>query len=143
MENTSKDLGTTLFLVSRAHHNKASMIFEQVGLKRGQPPILFKLGTQDGQTQTELAEKLELTTATLTNILQRMEMAGLVTRVREENDKRISRVYLTNLGRVKLDMARDSVIKIDRLAFDGFSPEERELLKLQLERVHHNLAKNI
>ena len=64
--------GKLLYLVSRAHHNLADRLFGQVGLYRGQAPVLFELVQQDGLTQSELAEKMELSQATLTNLLHRL-----------------------------------------------------------------------
>lgn len=132
-------LGYRLFLVSRAHHNQASRMFGEIGLFRGQPQVLFKLGDREGITQSELAEKLELTPATLTNLLTRMEHAGLIERRTDHIDSRCSRIFLTEAGRVKLSQAVEQTQKMDKAAFAGFSPEEQELLNQYLERVHQNL----
>jgi len=140
MPLSEKKLGRLLFLVSRAHHNQASQVFEQLGLYRGQPPVLFELGHQDGTPQVELAEKLELTPATLTNILHRMEASGLVIREPDPADKRISRVFLTPKGRDRLSRSREAADQIDRISFAGFSPEEQALMNEFLERVHTNLT---
>ena len=43
MESLKKP-GPLQFLVSKAHHHLASRVFEQMGLNRGPPPVLFELG---------------------------------------------------------------------------------------------------
>lgn len=139
MTDKSK-LGYRLFLVSRAHHNQAFRVFGEIGLFRGQPQVLFKLGEFEGLTQTELAEKLELTPATLTNLLTRMEHAGLIERRADATDSRCSRIFLTEAGRIKLSQAVEQTQKMDEAAFAGFSPSEQEQLNQYLERVHHNLT---
>ena len=135
-------LGYRLFLVSRAHHNLAFREFGQIGLFRGQPPVLFELGKEEGRTQSELAEKLELTPATLTNLLTRMEHAGLIERRTDASDSRCSRIYLTDAGRVKLSQAIQQTEKMDGIAFAGFSPEEHNTLNQFLERIHQNLTRD-
>ncbi|MEA4908544.1 MAG: MarR family transcriptional regulator [Chloroflexi bacterium] len=136
---TDKALGLLLFQVSRAHHNLASQVFEQLGLHRGQPPVLFELGRQDGITQSELAERMEVRPATLTNMLQRMEAAGFITRCRDQADSRVSRVYLTQAGKDVLVRARELANGMDHTAFAGFSSAEKGQIKDFLERIHASL----
>jgi len=135
-------LGYQLFLVSRAHHNQASRMFGEIGLFRGQPQVLFKLGEAEGLTQSELAEKLELTAATLTNLLTRMEQSGLIARRTDEMDSRCSRIFLTDNGRNKLAQAVAQTQKMDAVAFAGFNLEEQEQLNDYLERIHQNLTQD-
>ncbi|HCS40890.1 MAG TPA: MarR family transcriptional regulator [Anaerolineaceae bacterium] len=135
------NLGYRLFLVSRAHHNQASRMFGEIGLFRGQPQVLFNLGDREGVTQTELAEKLELTPATLTNLLTRMEHSGLIERRTDALDSRCSRIFLTDAGRIKLAQAVEQTQKMDAAAFAGFNVEELTLLHQYLERIHQNLTR--
>lgn len=135
------NLGYRLFLVSRAHHNQASRMFGEIGLFRGQPQVLFNLGDREGVTQTELAEKLELTPATLTNLLTRMEHSGLIERRTDVLDSRYSRIFLTDAGRIKLAQAIEQTQKMDAAAFAGFNAEELKLLHQFLERIHQNLTR--
>ena len=131
--------GSLLFLVSKAQFHLASHIFEQMGLFRGQPPVLFQLGLHEGITQVELAEILEVTPATMTNILRRMQTSGLITRVRDTADARISHVFLTAEGRLALDRAHQMTQQMDGIAFNGLSPDELVALTDLLGRVHSNL----
>lgn len=135
-------IGHRLFLVSRAHHNQASRKFGEVGLFRGQPPVLFELGKHEGRTQSELAEELELTPATLTNLLTRMEHAGLIERRTDASDYRCSRIFLTDAGWIKRSQAVQQTEKISEIAFAGFSPEEQDQLNQYLERIHQNLTRD-
>lgn len=141
MSEKSK-LGYRLFLVSRAHHNQAFRRFGEIGLFRGQPQVLLKLGDFEGITQSELAEKLELTPATLTNLLTRMEHAGLIERRADTTDCRCSRIFMTEAGRTKLALAVEQTQKMDQAAFAGFSPEEQDQLQEFLDRIHQNLTRD-
>lgn len=134
-------LGYLLFLVSRGHHNLANRVFSQAGLSRGQPSVLFELGKNDGITQTELAKTIEVTQATLTNMLHRMEAAELINRVRDSEDARFTRIYLTDLGRQMLVQANELKEVMEQTAFAGFTSEEQQILKKYLERIHTNLVR--
>jgi DNA-binding MarR family transcriptional regulator len=141
MQLSVKDLGQKLFFVSKAHHKMANQTFERIGLCRGQPPVLFAMAEQDSMPQNELSERLEVTPATMTNLLHRMESAGYITRLRDELDKRISRVRLTSLGREKLALSLQLIDEMDQKAFEGFLPQEQVEINGYLERIHTNMTR--
>ena len=62
--------------------------------------------TPEGLRMNELAERILYSKSGFTRVVDRMEEAGLVRRVRPENDRRSVRVVLTDSGRVTLDRAR-------------------------------------
>jgi DNA-binding MarR family transcriptional regulator len=132
--------GFWLFLISRAFHNLASKVFREIGLYRGQPPVLTELGKQEGITQSELAERLELTQATMTNLLNRLEASGFIHRQRNSRDSRCSNLYLSEAGKEKLAEIRKTTLHIDQVAFNGFTAEEEETLNGFLKRIHKNLV---
>ena len=132
--------GFWLFLVSRAHHNFANKVFAEIGLFRGQTPVLSELGKHEGITQSELAEKLELTQATMTNLLKRLEASGFIHRQRNSRDSRCSNLYLSEAGKEKLAEIRKATLHIDQAAFNGFTAEEEEVLNGFLKRIHKNLV---
>src|SRR5438034_11784719 len=62
--------------------------------------------TPDGLRMNELAERILYSKSGFTRVVDRMEEAGLVRRVRPENDRRSILVILTDDGGTKLDHAR-------------------------------------
>ena len=136
-------LDTLLVFVSRSHQNVISKVFSKLKLPRGQPPVLFNLEGHEGVVQADLAKKLEVTPATLTNLLHRMERSGLVRREKDEVDIRATRVYLTEKGKATLEKAKLLVEEMDQITFSGFSETERQQMWDYLERVHQNLKKKI
>ncbi|MGH9895640.1 MAG: MarR family winged helix-turn-helix transcriptional regulator, partial [bacterium] len=62
--------------------------------------------TPDGLPMNELAERILYSKSGLTRVVDRMEEAGFVRRVRHENDRRSILVVLTDQGRSKLEQAR-------------------------------------
>jgi DNA-binding MarR family transcriptional regulator len=130
------------FLIYRiilAHRGLVRHKMREVGLHRGQPPVLFALQEHDGMANSEMAEFLHITPATLTNKVKRMEKVGLVIRHRDTEDERISRIYITDKGRGIMNELHDSVIDREEVILTGFSDEESELLKKYLKRVLSNI----
>jgi DNA-binding MarR family transcriptional regulator len=60
----------------------------------------------DGLRMNELAERILYSKSGFTRVVDRMEAAGLVRRVRPENDRRSVRVVFTDAGRATLEHAR-------------------------------------
>lgn len=133
------DLEQLFIKVGKAHRYLAGQLLDQHDIHRGQPPLLYALSKQDGQTNSELAGCLEVTPATITNMVKRMEKAGLVKRQRDAADERLIRVLLTEHGRDLFARVDDTLREINKIAFGNFSEEEkREMLQL-LEKMLGNL----
>lgn len=112
---------------------------EKIGLYRGQQFVLFVLWENEGLTHSELAEKILVRPATTTNLLKRMEKAGLVERRPDPHDQRVSRVYLTDAAQSMRDTVETTWQQIDEQIFAGFSSEERALFEQFLLRIQGNL----
>ena len=140
MVKSNSNLGYLLVRASRAHHILATRTFGKLGLHHGQPPVLFELNRHDGLTHNDLAEMLVVTPATISNLIQRMEVAGFVQRRRDAQDERISRVYLTDAGRSILAEALALAEEMDTTAFAGLSSEEQTTLANLLQRVEKNMT---
>ncbi|MCL6430220.1 MAG: MarR family transcriptional regulator [Anaerolineae bacterium] len=136
-------LDMLLVQVCRLHYLRAHELLEKIGLYRGQPPVLRALSEQEGLTHTELAERLRVTPATITRMLQRMEKAGFVERRPDPEDQRISRVYLTEAGRGVQSALHEVVRTMEAETLAGFSQEERALLRRLLERIRDNLLRAV
>ena len=60
--------------------------------------ILRNIRRQDGLTQSQLADKLEIRPQSLTRVLSELETAGYIVRKREDNDRRIITLHITEKG---------------------------------------------
>ncbi len=129
--------------VARLHYIRAHALLEAIGLYRGQPPLLHALWEQEGQTHTELAERLGLAPATVTRMLQRMERAGFLVRAADAADQRVSRVYLTPAGRAIRAAVEEVWETMERETFAGLTDEERATLRRLLSRIRDNLTRTV
>ena len=67
-----------------------------LGLTTGVFPVLLELWEEDGLTQKQLVERLDIEQPTMSNTLARMERDGLVQRRQDTGDLRSRRVWLTD-----------------------------------------------
>ncbi|MBN2390027.1 MAG: winged helix-turn-helix transcriptional regulator [Anaerolineae bacterium] len=134
-----ESLDFLLAQVGKAHRARMFTLFEELGLYHGQPPMLFALWDQDGQTHTELAGRLHIQASTVTKMVQRMEKAGFVERRNDPDDQRVSRVYLTPAGYAVRENVNRVWRQLEDETFDGFTLEEQVLLRRFFRQMRDNL----
>lgn len=100
----------------------------ELGFSPGQFPVLIELWNEDGLTQREILDRLEIEQATLANTLQRMERDGLIRREPHPRDKRAVRNFLTDKGRTIETKAMTAAEEADQALFKGFRHFEKELM---------------
>ena len=96
MKDHQDSLTFLLNKVVKKIHVLVKSKLEQYGINRGQPPVLFILKNHNGIPQKDIAEKLHITKATLTKIIQRMEKNDLIIKKIDPDDKRNTRIYLSD-----------------------------------------------
>jgi MarR family transcriptional regulator, transcriptional regulator for hemolysin len=82
------------------------------GTTRAQWIVLFRLREQEGLSQVDLADVLELQPISLVRLLDRLVEHGLVERRSDPRDRRANRLFLTATGRQladDLDSLRDAI----------------------------------
>ncbi|MGY3453387.1 MarR family winged helix-turn-helix transcriptional regulator [Bradyrhizobium sp. USDA 4353] len=97
---------------SRILRNYIDHRAKQRGTTRAQWVVLFRLRAQEGLSQVDLADVLELQPISLVRLLDRLVEQGLLERRHDPRDRRANRLYLTAAGREladSLDEVRDAV----------------------------------
>ena len=140
-EAVPESINHLLAQACRLHRARAHVLLEELGLYRGQPPVLRALWEQEGLTHTELAERLQVRPATITKMIQRMERAGFVERRQDLEDQRVSRVYLAQAGHAVREAVLGVWRRLEDETFAGFTLEESVLLRRFLLQVRDNLLK--
>ncbi|MBQ3272910.1 MAG: MarR family transcriptional regulator [Solobacterium sp.] len=107
----------------------------QYGLPQGYGRMMAVIYRCSGATQSELAEELGVRPQSLTKALTRLEQEGLIVRKKTEDNRRNTRVWITEAGTaVHRRMRAGRQARADRI-FSGFSAEEKEALAGYLERI--------
>ena len=126
--------------VCQAYRALSDAFMDQIAMHRAQAGLLCRLFVQDGMTQSDIAEQLSVQGATITNMLQRMEETGLVTRRRDDEDNRLVRVNLTEAGREREREITQQFLKLERAVFEGISDSDRVMLRQLLNQMLHNMS---
>ena len=103
---------------------------KQFGLNVGEFHTLLKLRVAPGQQLSagDLAEHLDLSTGAMTNRLDGLEEAGLVTRARDASDRRSVLVTMTPTGEELVVQAVESTAKEERAVLAALTDAQRRQL---------------
>ncbi|TCU18392.1 MarR family winged helix-turn-helix transcriptional regulator [Rhizobium sullae] len=112
-----------------------------LGFSPGQFPILLELWAEDGLTQKQLLERVDIEQATMANTLARMARDGLIERRPHPSDKRAQLIFLTPIARAIEDEAVRTAREADLALFQGFKTFERELMLEYIRRLLENAKK--
>ena len=110
---------------------------EDLGLTYPQWIAIVALWEQDGQTVSELGEKMFLESNTLTPVLKKLETMGYLRRQRDPADERQVRVSLTDEGR----LLREKGTHMNLVASTGLKPDEFVRLQETVVTLRDNLIK--
>ncbi|HWZ08136.1 MAG TPA: MarR family transcriptional regulator [Bradyrhizobium sp.] len=98
-----KQLITQLVESSRFLRNYIDHRAKGRGTTRAQWIVLFRLRDQEGLSQVDLADVLELQPISLVRLLDRLVEHGLVERRSDPKDRRANRLFVTAAGRQLAD----------------------------------------
>jgi DNA-binding MarR family transcriptional regulator len=140
-EDLSRNFGFILNDVARLMRTTFDRRVKSLGFTRSQWWVLNHLFRNDGATQSELAETLEVEKATLGRLLDRLEQKGWVRREGDANDRRAKRVFLTDEVEPALKAMRAAASEVRRDALTGLSSEDKDRFVDMLLAIKANLAR--
>jgi MarR family transcriptional regulator for hemolysin len=104
--------------------------------------ILLALQGRRHRAQRELAEAVGIEGPTLTHHLNRLELAGLVVRMRDPQNRRVHLVDLTPAGQAWFHEMLATVVAFDARLRNGLSDDEVAAAHELLDRLQVNVTTN-
>lgn len=92
----------------------------------GQFPALVMLYQKDGLTQAELCKLINVEQPTMANTLNRMERDGLIKRIADPDDKRRSRIHLTDQAKGFKDALMEKARAVPHQALESLSSSDQD-----------------
>lgn len=131
-------LGMTMKIVDYYIHE--SMQLQAIDLSKEQMIALKKLHDQDGIPQNELAFLTLRNKSSLTRLLVKMEKKNYIIRKQDKTDKRVNKVYLTDLGRAIFKKTRPLIKEVIDTMEKNISPSEKEQMIQLLKKIQVNFT---
>ena len=132
----------TMMKTNRTHHRLIEEKVRSVGLHRTSHMVLMYLShDEDSPSQRELAERLCVTPAAITGILNNLERDGLIRRC-SGKDSRTNEIVITDEGRAIVERSRELFFEVDTEMFAGLSEDELLAYISTLEKILSNMEKS-
>ena len=134
MARTDERVGYALKQAQQALRIAMDAALRPHGLTTAQYAALTALETGGPISGAELARRAFVTPQTMTDIVAKLDAAGLVARRPGEADRRVVRLALTDVGRARLAAAHVVVDDVEARMLRGFEAPERDRLRDALRR---------
>jgi DNA-binding MarR family transcriptional regulator len=133
-------IGRLLGFAGRMVGQRFQQVLDAEGLTHAGWQVLLLLAKSDHLTQREVAERVYVTQATVTGVMDTLERENYVIRERDEHDRRVVRVHLTLDGRVRVEQAMQRVSAEMRPLFDDMTVREEAVVRRFLTRTVRRLG---
>lgn len=113
-----------------------------LGVTNSQWRVIVNVFRQPGINQGALAELMEVEPITTCRMVDRLEMAGLLERRRDPNDRRAWQIHLTDAALPLIDKLRERAAGLNAVALAGLGEREQAELVRILDVIRLNLSGN-
>ncbi len=106
---------------------------QHLGVTASQAMVLNFLGEEDRVLSRTLGQKVQITSATMTGILDRLEKINLVERQRHSSDRRAILICLTEAGQKVAKEINSIMVKANEEYLEQISPENLKSFQATLQ----------
>ncbi|UIR56151.1 MarR family transcriptional regulator [Sphingobacterium sp. SRCM116780] len=133
--NQNKTIDYFLKISWQTIANKYNQIATQYGFTQAAGYILINIH-KEGTPVSQIANLTGVKTTSLSRVLNNLEKLGFIYREASEFDKRSVKVYLTELGKEKRELAKDVVRNFNHYLESNLTEKERSQLMKSLTKLN-------
>lgn len=133
-------VGYRIKLLSQLMTRKFQEQLEPFGLTPFHWVVLCCLWEEDGLATSSIGDRLHQVGGTLTGVLDRMEVRGIIRRERDQHDRRVWRIWLTDAGKELQTVLPPIAVNLREQALNGIPVSEREQFSEMLNQMIVNLS---
>lgn len=120
------NIGRLLSIIYRKGAIYKNNMFKKINITAAEAPFLLILNENDGVSQECLSEHLSIDKASTARVVQSLISKDMVEKKKDENDKRVNRIYLTEKGKDLIDDIVKVMLSWNDILTEGLSSEEIE-----------------
>jgi DNA-binding MarR family transcriptional regulator len=137
-----------IFLTNRVGRQLSRLLLERMEFEEFQPQsthmgLLADLMTNDDMRQQDLAISTIKDKGTVARALKQLEVAGMINRTVDKEDRRQKRIQITDKGLRLIDYAGEHAEHTISCAKKNITTEELALCTNVLNRIYHNLHQQL
>lgn len=127
--NSNQDRVQGISILSRIIQNDLKRNVKPYGLNENNYFFIFFIYDHPGTSQDELTRIMFLDHSTITRAVAKLIKLGYLERRPDEQDKRVSRLYLTSEGEALRKPLIELTKHAEKLAFGNLTDEERNIIQ--------------
>jgi DNA-binding MarR family transcriptional regulator len=127
-------------MTARLFDRQMAMRLRRHNVPIGQWPFLLFLWANEDLSQRDLSGLMAIEESTVTNTIDRMERDGLISRMRNPDNRRRNQLRLTERARELMSALLPEAMQVVKMATQGMSEMEIGFLTSLLGKVQVNLA---
>jgi len=111
-------------------------LYHRRGGKRGQGRILSFLSEEGSISQGDLQKRLHIEAGSMSEVVTKLEQQGLITRIKDTEDRRKTILEITEMGKVESVKNRIILREQEDRLFETLTEEEKVQLGFLLEKLY-------
>lgn len=137
----SKSIGRMVTLLSRSIYNDLREVVEPFGISVGEEPYFVELAHEDGLTQDELSNRVNVDKSATARAVKSLEAKGYIVRETDSFDKRNKRLYLTESAKAVYVSLIEALGEYNRQLTEEWTDEQYDLVYESLEMLQLKLER--
>ncbi len=137
-ETIDFNIRSTWHKISRMYNIQAA----EHGVSMATGMVLLNIDLKDGTPSTSLGPKMGMESRSLTRTLKNLENEKIIYRQPDEHDKRMVRIFLTDLGIEKRNLSKEKVIKFNSHLMDNIKEKDLNKFFEVLENINDLIDEN-
>src|SRR5690554_783900 len=125
---------------AKKHRKVMQRCLDETGVYQAQHRLLMRISHHPYSSQKELAQIMEVSTATVAVTLKKLERAGYVKKIMDKEDNRLNQVVITDKGNRVIEESKQIFNSTEKRIFENFTEEEKNTLLLLMEKLNANLS---
>lgn len=136
-----KTIGIYLKEITQAEYNNIDKKLEKYNLVKGQASLLALIKENNGSTQNELANLMNVKYSSMSERLNKLEVLGYITKSVDDENLKYKRVYITSDGKKAAVQCNRILNEFEEKMYKGFAKKDVRNLEEYLERMVNNVKK--
>ena len=138
-DNKCENIGKYISQLHRKGNVFINRELSKYDLSVGQFMFLLDLYIKDGKNQEEISDSLKIDKGTTARAIKKLEEQGFVIRIKNENDKRSNKIYLTDKAKEIKENVFDILDDWNQKISMILTKEEEKTMKNILKKVCENI----
>lgn len=127
-----EDFFETNIQIGKFLHQLSNISIEDKVTTMLQMHALTYLKKHPGETVGELAQSFQMSSSSIAQFIERLEKIKLISKISDENDRRITKLFLTKKGEKELEQIHKKMLEKASKLLDYISEEDlNQLVKIQ------------